>query len=122
MKKSIFSLMVVAILFMVIPSNLKANDEVNKASDAKAVIEAKAEIKKMADRVKEINEMNFETLSKEEKKELKAELRNIKSEFKAYSKSDSPAVSEAASEAVRGTGIYISGGALLIIIILLLLL
>lgn len=126
MKKSILSLITLAFLLMVTSSNLKADEELNKAavikSNNEAVTEAKADINKKVDRVTEINEMNLETLSKEERKELKKEVRSIKKDLKAYSKSDNPAVADAAAEAARGAGLYISGGALIVILLLLLLL
>jgi len=126
MKKSILSLITLAFLLMITSSNLKADEEVNKAavvkSNNEAVTEAKADINKKVDRVMEINEMNLETLSKEERKELKKEVRSIKKDLKAYSKSDSPAIAEAAAKGADGAGFYISGGALIIILLLLLLL
>ncbi|SMD42581.1 hypothetical protein SAMN00777080_1141 [Aquiflexum balticum DSM 16537] len=57
-------------------------------------------------RVLELKEMDLTVLSKEEKKELKDELRSLEKEAKAF----------------RGTGIYISTGALIIIILLIILL
>ncbi|RPA67547.1 hypothetical protein EF405_14200 [Cyclobacteriaceae bacterium YHN15] len=57
-------------------------------------------------KVLELKEMDLTVLSKEEKKELKDELRSLEKEAKAF----------------RGTGIYISTGALIIIILLIILL
>jgi len=126
MKKSILSLITLAFLLMITSSNLKADEELNKAavvkSNNEAVAEAKTEINKMVDRVMEINEMDLEGLTKAERKELKKEVRSIKKDLKAYSKSDNSAVAEAAAEGARGAGLYISGGALIVILLLLLLL
>lgn len=126
MRKSILRLLAVAIIMMVISPNLKADEELNKAEVIKAnneaVTKAKTEINKMVDRVNEINEMNLDELTREERKELKKEVRTIKKEMKAYSKSDNPAIAEAAAKGADGAGIYISGSALIIILLLLLLL
>ncbi|QIA09338.1 hypothetical protein [Draconibacterium halophilum] len=122
MKKLILSFITMAFLLVVLPSNLKANEDVKSAKESETLTEVKAELNKMVDRVAEINEMDLKALSKDERKEMKRELRGIKKDFKKYSKSDNPAVSEAAAEAVRASGVYISGGALLVIIILLILL
>ncbi|WP_319269793.1 hypothetical protein [uncultured Draconibacterium sp.] len=122
MKKLILSFITIAFLFMIVPTELKANEEISKAKETETLKEVKTELNRMVDRVAEINEMDFEALSKDERKEIKKELRGIKKDFKTYSKSDNPAVAEAAGEAVRASGVYISGGALLVIIILLILL
>lgn len=122
MKNSSLTFIGIIFLLLFTTSNIRANNEITKAKESKAVTEAKTEIKSMADRVMEIKETDFKTLSKEEKKELRKELKSIKKDFKTYSKSENPAVAEAAAEAARGSGFYISGGALLIIIILLILL
>nr|WP_319511810.1 hypothetical protein [uncultured Draconibacterium sp.] len=122
MKKLILSFIMIAFLFMIVPTELKANEEISKAKETETLKEVKTELNRMVDRVAEINEMDFEALSKDERKEIKKELRGIKKDFKTYSKSDNPAVAEAAGEAVRASGVYISGGALLVIIILLILL
>ncbi|WP_321346639.1 hypothetical protein [uncultured Draconibacterium sp.] len=122
MKKLILSFITIAFLFMIVPTELKANEEISKAKETETLKEVKTELNRMVDRVAEINEMDFEALSKDERKEIKKELRGIKKDFKTYSKSDNPAVAEAAGEAVKASGVYISGGALLVIIILLILL
>lgn len=122
MKNSSLSFIGIIFLLLFTTSPVRANNEITKAKESKAVTEAKTEIKSMADRVLEIKNTDFNTLSKKEKKALKKELRTIKKEFKTYGKSENPAVAEAAAEAARGSGFYISGGALLIIIILLILL
>lgn len=126
MKKSILGLITIAFLLMITSTNLKADEVLNKAEvtnvNKDAIIEAKAEINKMVDRVMQINDLDLKELTKVERKELKKEVRSIKKELKAYSKSDSPAIAEAAAKGADGAGIYISGSALIIILLLLLLL
>jgi len=126
MKTTIFIFLTSAILFFVLPYRTLAEEvkEVKTANDftTETIADAKANINKMVERVKEINELDFKTLERKEKKELRKEVRSIRKDLKAYSKSDSPAIAEAAAKAGDGGGLYISGGALIIILILIILL
>ncbi len=122
MKKLILSFIAVTFLLGVFPSNIEASEEVGKEIESKTRSEVKTELNKMVDRVTEINEMDLKALSKEERKEIKTELREIKRDFKAYSDSENPAVSEAAAEAAKGSGLYISTGAIIIILLLIIIL
>jgi len=122
MKKLILSIVVSTFLFGVFSSNASNNEKVNEAKESESLMEVKAELNKMVDRVAEINEMDLKALSKEERKEIKNELRGIKKDFKAYSDSENPAVSEAAAQAEKSSGIYLSAGAIVIIILLIILL
>jgi hypothetical protein len=69
-------------------------------------IEESERLLEIESKVLEINEMDLSALSKEERKELKYELKSMEKEAKA----------------LRGTGLYISTGALIVIIILLIIL
>lgn len=69
-------------------------------------VEESQRLLEIESKVLEINEMDLSALSKEEKKELKNEIRSLEKEAKAF----------------RGTGIYISTGALIIIILLIIIL
>lgn len=127
MKKTILSLFTVALFFFAVPTQSIAEETTGKTAveetNAEAVAEAKADINQMVDRVKEISEMDIESLTRAEKKELRKEVRTIKKDLNAYSKSDSPAVAEAAAAAsAEATGIYISAGAIIIILLLIILL
>lgn len=126
MKKLGTSFLAVVLLMLVVPFNLKADenatDNTSTEISKEAEVKAKSEIEMMVSRVIEIREMDMDELTREEKKELRKEVRLIKKDLKAYSKSESEAIADAAAKGADRGGIYISGGALLIIIILLILL
>jgi hypothetical protein len=77
-------------------------------------------VEKMEARLLEINSMDFSEMSTAEKRELRKEVRSIKSEMDALAKGDAQA--KAQGEEIRGSGIYISTGALIIILLLILIL
>jgi len=126
MKTKVISLLTSALLLFVISNQSAAAEmkekKATKEFTADAIAEAKTDINNMVVRVNEINEMDFETLTRAEKKELRKEVRSIKKDLRAYGKSDSPAIAEAAAKGADGAGIYISGGAIIVILLILLLL
>ena len=67
MKKLNLCVILLVLLFIATPSFVRGNEESSSAKNTEAVAEAKAEIAKMVNRVKEINEMDFETLSRKER-------------------------------------------------------
>lgn len=77
-------------------------------------------VEKMEARLLEINSMDFSEMSLAEKRELRKEVRSIKSEMDALAKGD--ATARAQGEETRGSGIYISTGALIVILLLILIL
>lgn len=75
---------------------------------------------RMKVRLLEINSMDFSEMSSAEKRELRKEVRSIKSEMDALAKGDTQA--KALGEEIRGSGLYISTGALIVILLLILIL
>lgn len=127
MKKTILGLTTIALLFFAVPTQSIADEATEKNAveemSTEAIAEAKTDINKMVERVEEISEMDIESMTRAEKKELRKEVRTIKKDLRDYGRSDSPAVAEAAAKAeAQATGLYISGGAIIIILLLLLLL
>lgn len=100
-----------AILVMCTFTTVNTNAAINK-KDLKEKVAAMtqeqkdARIQQLKDRVEEIKHMDRSQLTKEDRKELRHELRDINNEAKE----------------IRGSGIYISVGALLVVILLLILL
>jgi hypothetical protein len=105
MKKSLLTFAAAAALFVFSGSPVNATPFKSKEPKVLTVEESER-LLEIESKVLEIKEMDLSDLSKEEKKELKDELRSLEKEAKAF----------------RGTGIYISTGALIIIILLIIIL
>jgi hypothetical protein len=105
MKKPLFTLAAAAALFAFSGSPVEATPFKSKEPKAMTVEETER-LLEIESKVLEIKEMDLSTLSKEERKELRYELRSMEKEAKA----------------MRGSGLYISTGALIVIIILLIIL
>lgn len=93
---------------------------IEKADASLAEVNMLSVLEKMEARLLEINSMDFTELSSVEKKELRKEIRTIKSEMGALAKGDAQA--KAQGEEIRGSGLYISTGALIVILLLILIL
>ncbi|MDX5478300.1 MAG: hypothetical protein LPJ98_07555 [Cyclobacteriaceae bacterium] len=105
MKKTILSLSLTAIM-MAAGTNLSVAAS-KSAHEERNFTEAEIlRFKEIESRVLEIKEMNFSEMSKEERKEIRSELKELNKEAKAN----------------RGSGLYISTGALIVILILLIIL
>jgi hypothetical protein len=118
MKKLALSIMAAFVLLLVVPPQLRAENEPTPAAVTAPVAVASKDASVLVARVEAIKAMDFSTLSSAEKKELRKELRTIKSDLKENSKSDA----NSNSTAVTNGGIYLSVGAIIIIILLLILL
>ncbi|WP_373522307.1 hypothetical protein [Aquiflexum sp.] len=105
MKKPLLTLAAAAALFAFTGSPSEAIPF--KSKEPKVLtVEEKERLLEIESKVLEIKEMDFSTLSKEERKELKDELRTLEKEAKSRGES----------------GLYISTGALIVILILLIIL
>jgi len=105
MRKPLLSIIAVAVLFTFTCSTVEATPF--KSKEPKVLtIEETNRLKEIEEKVLEIKEMDLSVLSKEERKELSYELKSMEKEAKA----------------MRGSGLYISTGALIVIIILLIIL
>jgi hypothetical protein len=105
MKKTILSLSLTAMMMAVgtnfsMAASKPAHEETN-FTEAEIL-----RFKEIESRVLEIREMNFAEMSREERKEIRSELKELNREAKAN----------------RGSGLYISTGALIVILILLIIL
>lgn len=105
MKKPLLTLAMAAELTAFTGSTVAATPFKSKEPKVLTVEESE-KLKEIESKVLEIKEMDLSEFSKEEKKELKNELRSLEKEAKA----------------LRGSGIYISTGALIIIILLIIIL
>jgi len=102
MKKPLLSIAAAAALFAFTCGPVEATPF--KSKEPKVLtIEETNRLKEIEEKVLEIKEMDLSVLSKEERKELRYELKSMEKEAKA----------------MRGSGLYISTGALIVIIILL---
>lgn len=105
MKKPLLRLATTAALIAFTGSTVEAIPF--KSKEPKVLtIEESERLLEIESKVLELKEMDLSILSKEERKQLKYELKSMEKEAKA----------------LRGTGIYISTGALIVIIILLIIL
>lgn len=102
MKKPLLTLAAAAALFASTGNSVEATPFKSKEPKVLTVEETER-LSEIESKVLEIKEMDLSALSKEERKELKDELKSMEKEAKA----------------MRGSGLYISGGALIIIVILL---
>lgn len=105
MKKTILNISLVAAMVLAGSQQVFAKE---KASKEKTEF-TEAEIQRFAEieaRIMEINAMDFSEMSREEKKDLRNEIKELNKE----------------SKTMRGSGLYISTGALIIIVILLIIL
>jgi hypothetical protein len=134
MKK--LNLIFIPALLLLFHFNVKAEEALDRVSMKEAKIAESSEIKKadvslaeistidvaekMEARLLEINAMNFSEMSLAEKRELRKEVRSIKGEMDALAKGDAQA--KAQGEEIRGSGLYISTGALIVILLLILIL
>ncbi|UKM65264.1 hypothetical protein GSB9_01827 [Flavobacteriaceae bacterium GSB9] len=105
MRKKAFYMMVMAMLFVLVPGTVSANETPPVNHVREKTDDIPEEIKIMIDRIHEIKDMDKSDLSRSERKELRKEVRTIK-------------------KAVRGSGngIYISSGAIIIILLLIIIL
>ena len=104
MKKLINGAMIIIMLCAFNMTDIQASAPKHPEPAVSAKTMDAAQFQSLANRVQEIQAMDFSKLTMQEKKAVKKELRTIKSELKVV------------------TGVYISAAALIIIIILLLLL
>jgi hypothetical protein len=105
MKKTFLNIALASAMFLAGSNQVMANDRPVK--EEKVYTESELErFKEVESRIMEIKEMNFSEMSKEEKKDVRAELKALQKEAKQN----------------RGSGLYISTGALIIIVILLIIL
>ena len=123
MKKLALSLFTAIALLLVVPTQLRAENEpapVTVTVPASVAVTAPAAVASkdasvLVARVEAIKAMDFSTMSSAEKKELRKELRAIKSDLKESKKNDVVATS-------GNGGVYLSVGAIIIVILLLILL
>ena len=102
MRKKVLYLTIATLSFIMVPNVMLASEKTSTTPAANTT-EASAEIRVMVDRLNEIKEMDKSSLSRAERKELRKEVRTIK-------------------KAVRGSGLYISTGAIIIILLLIIIL
>jgi acyl-CoA synthetase (NDP forming) len=105
MKKTALCFMVMFMSLLAFPDTVMASES-PFTNPTEKTEEIPDEVKLMVDRVDEIKEMDRSNLSREEKKELRKELREIKKDLKKR----------------RGSGLYISTGAIIIILLLIIIL
>lgn len=105
MKKTLLTLTAAAALFATTGNTAEANPFKSKEPKVLTVEETER-LLEIESKVLEIKEMDLSALTKEERKELRYDLKSMEKEAKA----------------MRGSGLYISTGALIIIIILLIIL
>lgn len=136
MKKINLVLMSAAVLMFLVQTQAKADEKMDRLlmknanfmesleagnlETRLAEIESMDILETMESRLTEIKAMDHSTLSAAEKKALRKEVRSIKKDMDALAKSD--AQSPAEGEAIKGSGIYISSGALIVILLLIILL
>jgi len=94
--------MIATLSVIMVPNTMVASEKTITTSSANTT-EASAEVRVMLDRLNEIKEMDKSSLTRAERKELRKEVRTIK-------------------KAVRGSGLYISTGAIIIILLLIIIL
>ncbi|WP_238531569.1 hypothetical protein [Nitritalea halalkaliphila] len=94
------------------------------AAPVRAAEEVPARVLEIDARVQEVYAMDFKELSAKERGALRKELRGLKKEMKAIEKEHNTSyqASERLKDGPRGSGLYISTGALIIILILLIIL
>ena len=115
MKKLALSVMAAIMFILVIPPQLRAENEPAPVAVTAPATVASKDASVLVARVEAIKAMDFSTLSSTEKKELRKELRAIKSNLKESNKNDVVATS-------GNGGVYLSVGAIIIVILLLILL
>ena len=94
--------MIATLSFIMVPNAMVASEKTTTTSSTNTT-EASAEVRVMLDRLNEIKEMDKSSLTRAERKELRKEVRTIK-------------------KTVRGSGLYISTGAIIIILLLIIIL
>jgi hypothetical protein len=104
MKKFTLCIAAILLLFIVIPTQLKAVTDTDPVLKASTENVESANVNVLLARLDEIKAMDMSTMNSSEKKDLRKEVRTIKSELMAV-----------------GGGVYLSVGALIIIILLLIL-
>ena len=102
MRKKVLYLMIATLSVIMVPNTMVASEKTTSTSNANTT-EASAEVRVMLERLNEIKEMDKSSLTRAERKELRKEVRTIK-------------------KAVRGSGLYISTGAIIIILLLIIIL
>ena len=105
MKKTALCFVLVLMALLAFPNTTMASES-PYTNPTERTEEIPDEVKMMLDRVNEIKEMDRSNLTRSEKKELRKELREIKKDLKKR----------------RGSGLYISTGAIIIILLLIIIL